>query len=116
MIQFEVQDTGIGIPPDKQALIFTRLTTASRLSRPYAGFGLGLALVKQFITELDGEISVTALKIRVTTFIALIPLRESLASRHSPKVPEFILHHDQRDNTWVVVDPVDHAVTPDSAK
>ena len=99
VIQFEVQDTGIGIPLDKQTLIFTRF---ERL-RPayqgrYPGFGLGLALVKQFITELDGEISVNSVENQGTIFTVLIPLRESLASRHSLKVSEFILPHDQHDN------------------
>ena len=87
VIQFEVQDTGIGIPPDKQTLIFTRFERLHPAYQGrYPGFGLGLALVKQFITELDGEISVTSVENQGTSFTLLVPLRESLASRHSPGV------------------------------
>ena len=75
-----VQDTGIGIPPDKQTLIFTRFEQMHPAYQGrYPGFGLGLALVKQFITELDGEISVSSVENQGTTFTVLIPLRESLA-------------------------------------
>ena len=115
VIQFEVQDTGIGIPPDKQTLIFTRFERLHPAYQGrYPGFGLGLALVKQFIAELDGEISVNSDENQGTTFTVLIPLRESLASRHSPRVSEFIPPRDQRDNAGAVgdsVNPVAHAVT-----
>ena len=111
VIQFEVQDTGIGIPPDKQTLIFTRFERLHPAYQGrYPGFGLGLALVKQFITELDGEISVNSVENQGTTFTALIPLRESLASQPSPKVSELILPHEQPDH--FPVDPVAHSITP----
>ena len=59
VIQCQVQDTGIGIPPDKQGLIFTRFERLHpSYQGQYAGSGLGLTLVKQFISELDGEIYV----------------------------------------------------------
>lgn len=74
VIQFEVQDTGIGIPPDKQTLIFTHFERLHPAYQGrYPGFGLGLALVKQFITELDGEISVNSREDQGTTFTARIP-------------------------------------------
>ena len=102
VIQFEVNDTGIGIPLDKQTLIFTRFERLHPAYQGrYPGFGLGLALVKQFITELDGEISVNSREDQGTRFTVLIPVRESLASQRSPRTSEFIPSHDQQDKVLV---------------
>lgn len=106
VIQCEVHDTGIGIPLEKQSLIFTRF---ERLHPAYqgrhTGFGLGLALVKKFITELDGEISVNSQENKGATFTLLIPLRESLASTHSSIAPDFIENRLQSDVLLDMVTP-----------
>ncbi len=81
IVEFEIQDTGIGIPESQQAFIFTRFTRLHPSYRgQYSGFGLGLALVKQFISELEGEIHVDSQEGRGSTFTCLIPLRVSLSS------------------------------------
>jgi two-component system, OmpR family, aerobic respiration control sensor histidine kinase ArcB len=111
VIQLEINDTGIGIPPDKQTLIFTRFERLHPAYQGrYPGFGLGLALVKQFITELDGEISVNSREKQGTCFTVLIPLRESLSPQNSPEFSEFIPSHNHRDNI-LVVDPAASANT-----
>ena len=80
IIQLQVQDTGIGIPKDKQDLIFTRFERVHPAYQgQYHGCGLGLALVKQFIDALDGEISVESKENQGSTLTCLIPLREALS-------------------------------------
>ena len=56
-IEFEVRDTGIGIPNDKLNLIFESFTQESNsISRKYGGTGLGLAITKQLIEHQGGFI------------------------------------------------------------
>ncbi len=58
-IRLEVIDTGIGIPPEKQGLIFERFTQAgSSTTREYGGTGLGLAIIKKILNMIDSEIYV----------------------------------------------------------
>lgn len=79
VLKLTVEDSGIGIPKDKQQEIyvqFKRLTPSYQ--GIYKGAGLGLSVVKQFIDELGGEIYVDSELRRGTTFICLIPLQEPL--------------------------------------
>ena len=58
-IRFEVIDTGIGIPQEKQSVIFERFTQAgSSTTREYGGTGLGLAIIKKILNMIDSEIYV----------------------------------------------------------
>lgn len=56
-LKFEVRDTGIGIPPEKQKIIFKPFTQAdSSTTRKYGGTGLGLAITNQLIEMMNGKI------------------------------------------------------------
>ena len=58
-VQFEVADTGIGIPPDQYDKIFERFSQVdSRASRAYGGVGLGLSICQQLIGLMGGHIRV----------------------------------------------------------
>ena len=61
MIRFAVRDTGLGIPPEKQAMLFEKFTQADvSVNRQFGGTGLGLSISKQLAELMGGEIGVTS--------------------------------------------------------
>ena len=68
-LRFEVEDTGIGVPPEMQMRIFDSFTQADSTStRRYAGTGLGLAIATHLTALMDGEIGVWSEPDRGSTF------------------------------------------------
>ncbi len=60
-VLFAVSDTGIGIPPDKQKLIFDDFAqTESETKRKYGGIGIGLAVVKRLLGLMDSNVHVVS--------------------------------------------------------
>jgi two-component system aerobic respiration control sensor histidine kinase ArcB len=79
VLKIRVEDTGIGIPKEKQQdiyLQFTRLTPSYK--GIYKGAGLGLFIIRQFIDELNGEIHVKSVLGKGSVFTCIIPIREAL--------------------------------------
>ena len=79
-VVFAVSDTGVGIAPEDQALIFAEFTQIdSPLQRRVKGTGLGLPLCKKLAALLGGHITVESTLGVGSTFSATIPLRYGLS-------------------------------------
>ncbi len=79
LIEFSVKDTGLGIPLDKQGMIFESFTQAdSTISRRYGGSGLGLAISKSLAKLMGGSIELKSQPEKGSTFSLLIPQQRAI--------------------------------------
>jgi signal transduction histidine kinase/DNA-binding NarL/FixJ family response regulator len=81
-IRFDVEDTGIGIPKDKQKEIFETFVQAdSSTSRKFGGTGLGLAISKRLAQLLGGQLTMTSESGKGSVFSLIIPARVDITKQ-----------------------------------
>ena len=76
LVEISVADTGSGIPADRLAAIFEDFVTTKR-----RGLGLGLAISKRIVEQLDGTITVESEVGRGTTFTLRFPARDDRSAQ-----------------------------------
>ncbi len=90
VIRVGVQDTGIGIPADKQEIVFNKFDQVdSSTTRRYGGTGLGLAITKQLVEIMGGTIGLNSVQDKGTEIYFSVPFdlpeepQEHVAPRHA---------------------------------
>lgn len=94
-VQFFVRDTGVGIEPERLKRVFGRFVQGARTAEEVRGAvgsagpdgtGLGLALVRRLIEQMQGQVSVESRVGHGTTFSFTLPLAPTRITRHAIEV------------------------------
>lgn len=86
-VRFNVRDTGPGVAPEKQALIFEEFTQADAgVNRRHGGAGLGLAIVKKLALAMGGEVGLVSRPGFGASFWVELPLAAAANSEPPPSL------------------------------
>ena len=88
LIEFAVTDTGIGIAPEAQAILFKPFSQVdTSTTRKFGGTGLGLAICKQLVEQMGGQIGIESVLGQGSTFRFTVWLTKQPAEVHATPLP-----------------------------
>lgn len=100
-----VTDTGPGIDPTDFERVFAPFERLAAENSTVEGTGMGLALSRQLLTAMDGEIGLTSQRGQGSTFWVDLPLAEPLPAQHNDQVaPPHAVHDEPARRTVLLVE------------
>jgi len=112
-LQFYVKDTGIGIKPELQEIIFERFRQADlSITKKYGGTGLGLSISKGFVELMGGKIWVVSEPDKGATFFVEIPynpvkeIQNHVTLEHLNHKNEFILVVEDEQYNFLYIEEI----------
>ncbi len=106
-LKFFIQDTGVGIPKEKQDIIFERFRQSDdSKTREYGGTGLGLSISKGLVEMMGGTIWLNSVPSEGTTFYFTLPYKTSEETKKSQAQNEntHYMSYDWRGKTILIVE------------
>lgn len=101
LIHFSIQDTGIGIAPEKREAIFESFSQAdSSTTRKYGGTGLGLTIVRALAERMGGRATVKSEVGRGSTFDVVVPLE---IVQDEPRADELVMPKETLKGVAVLI-------------
>ena len=89
ILQFEVEDTGIGIKPELQNAVFERFWQVEKTyTKKYGGTGLGLSITRAYVERMGGSISVKSELGKGSTFTFTVQYKNSLKGQTEVVEPQ----------------------------
>ena len=89
LFNFSVRDTGIGMTIEDQQNIFDRFYQSERGKKEFSGgTGIGLSLVKELVTNLNGKLEIISMLGEGSTFTVRVPVTNSAPKINRTKIPE----------------------------
>ncbi len=105
-LRFRVEDTGMGIPPEQLERIFQPFEQAGKADKRAEGIGLGLAISRQLVAQMGGQLQVESELGQGSTFWfeVTLPVTESAVQEEPTTIPHIVGYEGRRRKVLVADD------------